>query len=217
MKPEARVQWVYASSNIDELAKRYDQWSTEYDGDLAEKFGWIAPQRAADSFSRHVPKNARILDAGVGTGLVGACLEELGYRDLTGIDLSPGMLEEAAKKGVYRDLRPMVLGEPLDLPTGAFDAVICVGVFTLGHAPPHALRELVRIVKSGGHIVLGMRPDVHEDPVFKEVFAGLESEGLWTLVEVGPRFQPLPTGEPEVEHRVWVYKITQREDFIDRR
>lgn len=207
MKAEGRVQWVYASRNNEELAQRYDQWSSEYDDDLAEEFGWLGPQRATDVFSRHVPKDARVLDAGAGTGLVGRCLADLGYRDLTGIDLSLGMLKEAAKKGVYRDLRQMVLGEPLELPTDAFDAVISVGVFTLGHAPPRALRELVRVVKPGGHIVFAIRPDVYEDAGFKETQASLESEDLWTRVEVGEPFQTLPRGEPEVYHQVWVYRV----------
>ena len=207
MKAKDRVQWVYASRNNEELAQRYDQWASEYDIDLTEEFGWVGPQRAADTFSRYVSKDAKVLDAGVGTGLVGQCLADLGYRDLAGIDLSPGMLKEAGKKGIYRELRQMVLGEPLDFPTDAFDAVISVGVFTLGHAPAEALKEIIRITQPGGYIVFTLRPDVYENGGFREVQRSLEAGGRWERVEVGEPFQTLPTGEPEVYHQVWVYKV----------
>ena len=206
MKDQNRVQWVYSSQNNRELAERYDQWASEYDSDLAEQFGWIAPRKAADVLARYVPKDARILDAGAGTGLVGECLAALGYGDLVAMDLSAGMLEQARQKGVYRECRQMVLGEVLDFPTGSFDAVISVGVFTLGHAPAESLHELVRITKPGGHVLFGLRPDVYEANGFKEVQAELESRGAWKLVEEGPEFQPLPKGEPEVFHQVWVYR-----------
>ena len=206
MKDRNRVQWVYSSQNNRELAERYDEWAAEYDSDLSEKFGWIGPRRAAEALSHYVPKDARILDAGAGTGLVGQCLADLGYGDLVAMDLSPGMLEQARRKGVYGEWRQMVLGEALDFPTDSFDAVISVGVFTLGHAPPASLHELVRITRPGGHVLFTLRPDVYENNGFREVQAELESAGAWKLVEEGREFQTLPKGEPEVHHQVWVYR-----------
>ena len=85
--------------------------------------------------------DAKVLDAGAGTGLVGERLCEAGYRDLVGIDLSPGMLAVARGKDVYRELRQTNLGESLAFPDDAFDAVISVGVFTTGHAPAHAFDD----------------------------------------------------------------------------
>jgi len=207
MEAQNRVQWVYASRDNEELAARYDRWSSDYDVDLAEEFGWVGPQRAAEVFARFVPKQGRVLDAGAGTGLTGRCLAALGYRDLLGIDLSAGMLEQAGQKGVYRELRRMVLGEPLDLEAGTFAGVISVGVFTLGHAPATALRELVRVTQAGGHVIFTLRPDVYESAGFREEQDRLVADGAWELVEVGEPFQTLPKGEPEVYHRVWVYRI----------
>lgn len=205
-REQNRIQWVYSSQNNEELAERYDEWATAYDSDLAEKFGWVAPQMATDVFSRHVPRDAMVLDAGAGTGLVGECLAGLGYRDLVAVDLSTGMLEQAREKGVYSELRQMVMGDPLDFLTDSFGAVISVGVFTLGHAPATSLHELVRVTKPGGHILFTLRPDVYENNGFKEVQTGLESSGQWKLVEVGKELQTLPKGEPEVYHQVWVYR-----------
>lgn len=171
-------------------------------------FNYLAPERAAYIFASHVPRHARVLDAGAGTGLVGEALSELGYNQLFAMDLSRGMLEEAHKKAIYVELRQMVMGKPLDYPTNFFDAVISVGVLTVAHAPANSLDELVRITKPGGHIAFSLRPDVYENSGFKDKQTALETDGKWRLVEVSQQFQPLPKGEPDVYHQVWVYQIT---------
>jgi len=207
MTEQNKVQWVYSSRNNQELAERYDQWARDYDSDLKRDFEYQGPQRACELFVSYVPKEARILDAGAGTGQVGEALVELGYADLVAMDLSQGMLEEARQKNVYRELHQMVMGEPLDFATDSFDAVVCVGTLTLGHAPASSLDELVRITRPGGYIVYTLRPDIYESHGFKEKQATLESAGKWKLIEVGEKLQSLPKGEPEVYHQVWVYQV----------
>jgi SAM-dependent methyltransferase len=202
-----RVQWIYSSSDNKELAERYNQWAKDYDTDLDEGFGWLGPQRAVEFFARHVPKVARILDAGAGTGLVGELLTRRSYNNLVAMDLSSGMLEEARKKNAYREFHQMVMGEPLNFATDSFGAVISVGVLTVGHAPASSFDELIRITKPGGYIVFSLRPDVYRDSGFKEKQDALESERKWKLVEVSEEFQPLPKGEPDVYHQVWVYQV----------
>ena len=207
MAHENRVQWVYTAQNNQELEERYDQWASDYDKDLAEEFAWNAPDNAAQVFAKHVSSEAKVLDAGAGTGLVGECLSELGYKDLAAMDLSQGMLEEARAKNVYNSFHQMALGGDLDFGNDTFDAVISVGVFTLGHAPPHAFDELVRITKPGGFIVFSLRTDAYKDNGFKEYQLGLEAAGKWQLAEATDPFQPLPKGEPEVYHQIWSYQV----------
>ncbi len=207
MTADNRVQWVYSSTTNEELAERYDAWAKEYDADLEQDFGWIAPQKAAEMVGKYVPTEARILDAGVGTGLVGQCLWELGFRKLVAIDLSQGMLDEARKKGVYQELRQMVLGEELDFPTGSMSAVVSAGVMTVGHAPASSLDELVRVTEPGGHIVFTLRPDVYKESGFREKQNSLVEAGKWDLIEATEPFQALPKGEPDVYHQVWVYQV----------
>jgi SAM-dependent methyltransferase len=208
MEKQNRVQWVYSSQDNRELAERYDQWAKDYDADLDQDFGWIAPQRVVDFFSKHVPRDARVLDAGAGTGLAGEILRNLGYREIVAMDLSEGMLDEARKKGAYQEFHQMVMGETLDFPSDSFGAVITVGVLTVGHAPASSLDELVRVTRPGGHIAFSLRPDVYENDGFKEKQTELESTGKWKLVEVSEQFQALPVGEPDVFHQVWVYQVT---------
>ena len=205
---ENRVQWVYSSKDNQELAERYDQWSKDYETDLSQDFVYLAPQRTAEVFANHVPKDARILDAGAGTGLVGVHLADMGYSQMVAMDLSQGMLDEARNKQVYQDFHQMVMGDTLGYETDSFDAVITVGVLTVGHAPAHSLDELVRVTKPGGHIVFSLRPDVYENNGFREKQNELESQGKWQMAEMTDEFQPMPKGEPEVRHRVWVYRVT---------
>ena len=202
-----RVQWVYEATNDKELEGRYDQWAADYDSDLATEFAWNAPQNATAVFVKHVDKSAHILDAGAGTGLVGECLAEVGYKDLVAMDLSQGMLDEAKSKNLYNAFHQMALGGTLDFATGEFDAVISVGVFTQGHAPANSFDELARITKPGGLIVFSLRVDTYESGGFQRQQTGMEDSGVWELAEMTEEYQPLPKGEPEVWHRIWAYRV----------
>jgi SAM-dependent methyltransferase len=207
MEQENKVQWVYSSKSKEELEERYDQWAKDYDADLERDFAWQGPEVAAEIFAGYVPEDAKILDAGAGTGLVGFFLAKKGYRSIVAMDLSRGMLEEARKKNVYREFHQMVMGETLDFPNDSFDSTISIGVLTVGHAPANSLDELVRVTKPGGYIVFSLRPDVYEGSGFKEKMAGLENGGKWKLVEVSEKKQVLPKGEPDVFHQMWVYRV----------
>jgi len=208
MEQQNKVQWIYSSRDNEELTERYDQWAKDYDTDLENDFAWRGPEITSGFFAKYVPKEAKVLDAGAGTGLVGITLAQKGYRDIVAIDLSKGMLEEAGRKNVYRELRQMVMGEALDFSTDSFDAVISVGVLTLGHAPASSFDELIRITRPDGYIVFSLRPDVYEEGGFKEKMAELENEGRWELVEVSEKKQVLPKGEPDVYHQVWIYRVS---------
>ena len=204
---EDRVQWIYASTTNEQLAERYDEWAKEYDDDLENTFVWLAPVRGAEALASRVAKDAKILDAGAGTGLAGVELQRLGYSDICAMDLSEGMLEEARAKGCYNDFQQMALGGRLDFDTDTYDAVISTGVFTPGHAPPSSFVDLCRVTKPGGYIVFSLRPDTHLELGFKEQQDALVDSGAWSLVEVSDPFAALPKGEPDVMHQIWVYRV----------
>ena len=138
---------------------------------------------------------------------MGELLHEAGFEYLVAMDLSQGMLDEAARKDVYREFHRMAMGSPLDFPPRSLDGVISVGVFTVGHAPAGSFDELVRVTRPGGHIVFSLRPDTYEQDGFREKQSWLETAGKWRLVEEGEKYQPMPKGEPEVYHQVWVYQV----------
>lgn len=201
-----RVHWTVEADSDEDLAARYDQWSVEYDADLAEVDGWAAPRFTAEILARHVDRNARILDAGAGTGWVGRELQRLGFSDIDGIDYSQGMLNRAAEKNAYRSLRRMNLNEPLDLADGSYDAVICVG--TLTYVTPDCLQEFCRIVRKDGLIVFSAQPRVHAEKGFQAEQDRLERENLWELVTISEEMQPLPHSFPEVRFRTSVLRVS---------
>ena len=203
---EDRLKWIYSSKDKQELKERYDQWANDYDTELEESYGWRSPRIASGFVNKYVSKKGRILDAGAGTGLVGCCLHKLGYTDLVAIDLSEEMLRKARNKKVYKELHKMDLGETLNFPDEAFDAVVCVGVLTYGHAPPSSLREMIRVTRPGGHVVFSLRTDAYEHLGFKVVQAALESGGSWKLVEISDPHQPFARKDLDVHHRIWVYQ-----------
>ncbi len=207
MKSEEKVRWVYNSTSNDELVDRYAEWAQTYEQDLEKDFGYASPQLTLPYFIKYVPLTADVLDAGAGTGLIGKLLHEVGYRKLVALDLSEAMLAEARQKNVYSALQVGTLGETLDFASDEFDAVISVGVFTLGHAPASAFDEMVRITKPGGHIIFTLHNGLYLEGDFPAKFAELETTGRWTEVEVSPEVYPMPISEPDVTIRVLIYTV----------
>jgi SAM-dependent methyltransferase len=202
--PSFDLARVYGARDLDELRTEYDRIASVYDGD---DWDWLGPQIVVETVARWVSVDSLVLDAGAGTGQLGVALRDAGYTRLHAMDLSSGMLAVAREKGVYAELREGKLGDPLDYPDGAYDAVVACGVFTTGHAPPSGLRELARIARSGGYVIFTLRSDA-PPPGFDEVMAQLHEDGVWVLVERGPEVAAMPKTAPEGRTRVWVYAVS---------
>lgn len=204
---EQRVKWVYGATSAGESRDRYDEWAPHYDRDLLDTYGYRLPDTIADHFTRWVEPPARVLDAGVGTGLVGARLADLGFADLVGLDNSPAMLRESARKGLYGELHRMTLGEPLGFASGSFDAVVSAGTFTEGHAPASGLRELARVTRPGGHVVAGIRPDIIDSHGFGAVIDDLGAHRIWEVVERTEPYVAMEKVESHVLVETWCFRI----------
>lgn len=200
----SKVARVFEANTPQELAERYDDLAESYDDELATD---VSPQRAVEVLVRYVVSEARILDAGCGTGKVGQILHDRGYRNLEGSDISPEMLREARKKNCYVALHQQVLGETLAFPTGAFDAVVSVGVFLRGHAPSSSFDELIRITRPGGHIIFTLRPEFYAATDFKDKMGALADAGRWRWVETGEPFEAGFKEFPDINLQVWVYRV----------
>ena len=204
---EQRVKWVYAAASAGESRDRYDAWAPDYERDLLDTYGYRLPATVADHFTRWVDPAARVLDAGVGTGLVGVCLADRGFADLVGLDNSPAMLRESARKGLYGELHRMTLGEPLHFESASFDAVISAGTFTEGHAPAAGLRELARITRPGGYVVVGIRPDLVDSHGYGPVIDELVADRVWEVMEHTEPYVAMEKVESHVLVETWCFRI----------
>lgn len=138
-----------------EVLRAYERIAPVYDLlDGVYEWSWKRRLRA-ELFAHALP--GRLLDVGVGTG----CNMPFYPRDtrVVGIDASPAMLARARARarrlGRPVELRPMNLLE-LAFEDGAFDTV--VATFVLLCLPDElqlpALRELARVTRPGGRILL---------------------------------------------------------------
>ena len=131
---------------------RYQRISTLYD------FMEILPERRYKPWRERLwslVKGPKVLEVGVGTG------KNIPFYpnglQITGIDLTPGMLERARKRAV--DLKIDVdlrIGDvqTLDFPDETFDSVVATFVFCSVPDPLLGLGQLVRVVKPAGQVIL---------------------------------------------------------------
>jgi ubiquinone/menaquinone biosynthesis C-methylase UbiE len=96
-----------------------------------------------------------VLEVSIGTGR-NLPLYESGVR-LTGIDVSPAMLQfarrRAAELGIGAELR-VGDAQGLELPDSAFDTVVCTLALCSIPDPRAAVREMKRVLRPGGRMLL---------------------------------------------------------------
>ena len=132
----------------------YDAWAATYDKDLIDDMGYVADQSACDILTDLVAdKSSRILDAGCGTGLVGARLKNAGYSNVDGCDYSHGMLDEAIKTNAYQHLFQHDLTHALSVEE-PYDALIAVGLFGFNTPAFEHLGNLCSCLVVDGYAVI---------------------------------------------------------------
>lgn len=208
---ETWLQRVYAAGgDRATLDKLYNEWAQEYDQQLwASGNPYIAI--SAGMVGRHVHDyDARILDAGCGTGNMAQVLHQMGYDRLDGLDPSEGMLEIARRKDIYRELHELYLAADVDLPAASYDAVVAAGVLTHGHASPEALDGILALTRSGGIIVFSLSQIAWDDYGFKTRIDALDAAGAWELLDRSRLFRTYPFSEREAHLRHWVLAYRKR-------
>ena len=194
---DQRLEDVYHAPSRAALIAAYDDWAASYDADM-QGTGYIHPAIITGLVSRYtLNRDAAILDAGVGTGTIGQLLDIMGFSNLLGLDMSEAMLAQARARKIYQQLKLGVLGEALAFETASIDAIVSTGTFTTGHAPASAFDELVRITKSGGHLIFTVGTKVWNEAGFDQKLESLEALGLIEKREVTKIYHPMPLSATE--------------------
>mgnify|MGYP001806067874 CR=1 FL=1 len=129
----------------------FDVYAPHFDEELEGKLHYRTPSLLADMLGKVEPAPRGVaLDLGCGTGLSGLVLKPFATQ-LTGLDLSPKMLEQAGKRGVYDDLvEADILDHLPTLPAGGLSVVMAADVLNyLGNLVP-VLAALAPALAPGG-------------------------------------------------------------------
>ena len=131
----------YSEVNQTELSTpQRETWSRCLRSEISRRFPGIPPEQL------------RVLDIGTGPGFFAILLCEAGY-DVTAVDLTPAMLEEARKNAGSLAGRIRFLemnAESPDFPDCSFDVVVSRNLtWNLPH-PDRAYAEWARVLKPGG-------------------------------------------------------------------
>ena len=147
-KLDSRLSRVY--DNPGDKQSLFDDWAPTYDHDLVNELGYVADAEACERLIALIPdRQARILDAGCGTGLVGRRLQQAGYTQIHGSDYSEKMLDEAGATGAYVSLAQHDLTRPVETDE-CYDAAIAVGVFAFSVPSAEHLVNITCSLKPGG-------------------------------------------------------------------
>jgi SAM-dependent methyltransferase len=139
-------------------ANQRESWSTF----AAVEIQTTPPAGKLVKFAR-VERGQRVLDVACGTGVVAVTAARLGAK-VSGLDLTPVLLERARENariaGVDIDFTEGD-AEALPYPDGSFDVVLSQFGHIFAPRPALAVKEMLRVLKSGGRVAFSTWPPEH--------------------------------------------------------
>ena len=199
---------IYKLKETNEVMKYYDEWgeNNKYDQDM-ENWNYTGPKETSSVFIKHeINKDAKIYDAGCGTGLVGVELKKYGFTNFYGADLSQKLLD-LVPSNLYKKLEKVDLNKSIKENDNTYDTIMCVGTFTYGHVKPPALDEFIRITKNNGLICFTINEGIHEEYGFDKKIQELNSSNKWHQIEF---FKSDYIASKDVNAWLGLYRVTKK-------
>lgn len=138
-------------------------WASQYmDGEYGPSWYRVlakySPNREAVAVSIAKKIGGRLLDVGCGDGNL---LIELSnyFTHLIGIDLIPYRIRRAEARIARANIKNVSVGvanieNGLSFKSGSFDVVTCLGVLEYTFDPEYTLNQMLKVLKSGGTLIL---------------------------------------------------------------
>ena len=137
---ESPGSWVRAT---------FDNFAPTFEGVL-RSLGYRVPEDLAERVMPRLSEPADILDLGCGTGLCGAALAAA-RKSLTGVDLSPKMLQRTAERKLYDHLHESEVATFVaGCQSGAYDAIVAADVFIYIGELDAIFAHVARVLRTGG-------------------------------------------------------------------
>ncbi|ADH85434.1 tetratricopeptide repeat protein [Desulfurivibrio alkaliphilus] len=179
-----------ASPPKEYVASLFDHYGEKFESELMEQLGYRVPFIMAEMLREATGGQMfdRLLDLGCGTGLAGeAFLAQAA--ELTGVDLSAGMLAQAREKMVYDQLHQQDILEFCQQHRATYDLVVAADVLNyLGDLAPF-FAEIGNLLPPGGLLLFSTEE--------------VDCEGGFVLQENG-RYAHAPG---------YIHKLASRHDF----
>jgi SAM-dependent methyltransferase len=162
---------------------------------------------------RFVSSGDRVLDIGCGPGRFTIELARIGAR-VVAADLSPGQLElhrkYVAQAKAEDAVEARVVADVLELPfaDGEFDITVCYGgpLSYLLERAPHAVAELARVTRPGGHVLVSVMSLIGTTTRFIEgVLIDSRGYGIEKIEEITATgmLPPAESGHPAMKLYRW--------------
>ena len=137
--------------DFDSVAQSYDEW---YEGAVGRMYDRLEKKAIANLLPSPASGD-RLLEIGCGTGHWSAFFAEQGFR-VTGLDISGRMLTIARGKRIPRAEFCRADAGAVPFPDDTFDVAVAITLLEFVPEPPRAIEEMVRCVRHGGRIVVGV-------------------------------------------------------------
>ena len=148
---------THPSVEADPVVKFFDERAADYDREYEDETpgGYALRVRREKVLSFFDKPGGRVLDVGCGPGVMAQALVDRGC-DFWGLDPSSKMIEIGRRRFPDNDHIHFLYGDAvgLGLPDDFFDAVLCMGVIDALRDRHRAVREMLRVLKPGGTLIV---------------------------------------------------------------
>lgn len=129
-----------------------EYWDKEWQSDSVQR-------NYEELFSRilaHIPEDARVLDVGCGIGRLSRLMREKRKAVVTGLDFSPWACEKLRADGFDAIVSSL---PAIPFPDAHFDVAVATEVLEHLDEPEKTLREMARVIRPGGIIMISVPND----------------------------------------------------------